>query len=68
MDEFRVRRSPQRVFVGRTERWARNLLVTGGPSACPVCGEQHSPARIHRDGANTTPFNKVMVVHSDRDG
>eukprot|EP00969_Alexandrium_andersonii_P268002 11842174-Alexandrium_andersonii.AAC.1 len=58
MDEFHACRSPQCVFVSRTEYWAPNVLLAGGPTACPMCGERLRLSRVYRDDVNITPFNK----------
>eukprot|EP00969_Alexandrium_andersonii_P013524 590723-Alexandrium_andersonii.AAC.1 len=68
MDVFHVCCSPQCVFVSRTEYWARNMLLAGGPTACPACGERYRRGRVYRGDVNITPFDKVMVIHSDRGG
>eukprot|EP00969_Alexandrium_andersonii_P266500 11778539-Alexandrium_andersonii.AAC.1 len=44
------------------------MFLPGCPIACPLCGERYRRDRVCRDGRNIAPFNKVMVIHSDRDG
>eukprot|EP00969_Alexandrium_andersonii_P286752 12676437-Alexandrium_andersonii.AAC.1 len=55
MDEFHVCRSPQCVFVSRTEYWVRSLLLAGGPTARPICSRRLRPFRVYRDDVNFTP-------------
>eukprot|EP00969_Alexandrium_andersonii_P341051 15075231-Alexandrium_andersonii.AAC.1 len=51
MDEFHVCRSPQCVFASRAEYWVRNMLLAGGPTACPVCGERLRPCLLYTSDA-----------------
>eukprot|EP00969_Alexandrium_andersonii_P175538 7762305-Alexandrium_andersonii.AAC.1 len=58
VDEFTVCRPPQCVFIGRTDRWVPNMLMSGCPIACPLCGERYRRGRAYRGGHVITPFNK----------
>eukprot|EP00969_Alexandrium_andersonii_P120269 5317086-Alexandrium_andersonii.AAC.1 len=60
MDEFNVCRSPQCVFLSRTEHWVQNALMPGCPIAGPACGERYRRDRVYRGGHNITAFNKVV--------
>eukprot|EP00969_Alexandrium_andersonii_P265980 11755823-Alexandrium_andersonii.AAC.1 len=42
--------------------------MPGCPIACPLCGERYRRDRVYQGGRDITPFNKVMVIHSDWDG
>eukprot|EP00969_Alexandrium_andersonii_P169277 7482990-Alexandrium_andersonii.AAC.1 len=58
MDEFTMCRSPQCVFIGRTDKRVPNMLMPGCPIACPLRGERYRRDRVYRGGRDITPFNK----------